>query len=99
MYYESAAQGHYICLTENGTCACSAEVIELIIDLLNREMKEIIFFVPNECISSVDNGIMAALNIKGQSARVLTVSNFGGMGFNEEATNEFVVTEHIFENS
>lgn len=97
LYFESPNQSNDFCLTENGSCACSAEVIEFISNLLNRGMNEIIFFVPNECAVPVDNGVMAALNIKAKQAKVLTVSNFGGMGFNENIKRPFTVTEHIFE--
>lgn len=97
LYFESPNHSNDFCLTENGSCACSAEVIEFISNLLNRGMNEIIFFVPNECAVPVDNGVLAALNIKAKQAKVLTVSNFGGMGFNENIKRPFTVTEHIFE--
>ncbi len=97
LFYESKNHSNNFCLTENGSCACSAEVIEFISNLLNRGMNEIIIFVPNECTESVDNGVLAALNIKAKQAKVLTISNFGGMGFNENIKRPFVVTEHIFE--
>lgn len=97
LYFELPNNSNDFCLTENGSCACSAEIIEFISNLLNRNMNEIIIFVPNECAVPVDNGVMAALNIKARQAKVLTVSNFGGMGFNERIIRPFTVTEHIFE--
>lgn len=97
LYFESPNHSNDFCLTESGSCACSAEVIEFISNLLNRGMNEIIFFVPNECAVPVDNGVMAALNIRAKQGKVLTVSNFGGMGFNENIKRPFAVTEHIFE--
>lgn len=97
LYFESPNHANDFCLTENGSCACSAEVIEFISNLLNRGFNEIIFFVPNECAVPVDNGVMAALHISEKQAKVLTVSNFGGMGFNENIQRPFNVTEHIFE--
>lgn len=97
LYFESPNHSNDFCLTENGSCACSAEVIEFISNLLNRNMNEIIIFVPNECAVPVDNGVMAALNINSKLAKVLTVSNFGGMGFNEKIQRPYTVTEHVFE--
>jgi len=97
LYFESPNHNNDFCLTENGSCACSGEVIEFISNLIRREIFEIVFFVPNECASPVDNGVMAALSISGKAAKVWTVFNFGGMGFSENTNRPFTVTEHINE--
>ncbi len=97
LYFQLAHKYNDFCLTENGSCACSAEVIEFITNLLKRNFFEIIFFVPNECAIAVDNGIMGALNINKITAKVFTVTNFGGMGFDEHIKRPYTITEHIYE--
>jgi hypothetical protein len=96
IFFQTPNIGTELCLTENGSCGCSAEVIEFISNLLNRGVTEIVFFVPNECANAVDSGIMAALGINEKSAKVITISNFGGMGFNESLNLPFTVVDHIF---
>lgn len=97
VFYQTPNVGTEICLTENGACGCSAEVTELISNLLRKGMNEIILFIPNECVNAVDNGINAALNINEVAAKVITISGLGGMGFKENPNLPFAVVEHIFE--
>jgi len=97
LFYESPNNGNNICLTENGACACSAEIIEFITNLLSRNITEIIIMVPDECVSAVDNGIFAALNICEVFAKVTTINGFGGMGIDENLERTFIATEHMYE--
>jgi hypothetical protein len=97
LFYESPNNGNNFCLTENGSCACSAEIIEFITNLLGRNINEIFIMVPDECVSAVDNGIFAALNICEVFAKVTTITGFGGMGIDENLERSYIVTEHIYE--
>jgi hypothetical protein len=94
--YQNPTKNVGICLTENGSCGCSAEVIELISNLQEKDVKEIIMFVPSECGDAVNNGIEAALNINGKVAKVTSITGFGKTSMNE-SHESFLIMEHIFE--
>jgi hypothetical protein len=97
LYYDMPSMGCEISITEEGTCGCSAEVIELINNLRQKEFDEIIFFVPHECSIAVENGIMAALNINSKKLKVITIEGLGGMKQNVHNTNKYSITEQNYE--
>jgi hypothetical protein len=97
IFYQAPYTGTEICLTENGSCGCSAEVTVLISDLLSKGINEIIFFIPNECVNAVENGIIVSLNINEVAAKVITISGMGGMGCKENSKLPYAVVAHSFE--
>lgn len=73
-----------ICLTENGDCGCSGELIEFFIRIAARKWTSLIFFVPDECQLPASAGIQAFLHLPEQYrdiiASIYLVSGMGGMG-------------------
>ena len=95
--FETSNLNDEICLSENGSCSCSAELIEFVHNVFDRGFTEIVIFVPNECASAVDGGILASLQIYNIKGKVWTVSNFGGMGVTSTAELELHITLHCNE--
>lgn len=44
------------CLIEDGLCNCGGKAFQLYYDIINKGYTNIVFFVPNECIESVNKG-------------------------------------------
>lgn len=53
--YYSGFPNEDICLTENGGCGCSGEVMEFLYELSDLGYTDIFFFVPNECVEAANN--------------------------------------------
>jgi len=98
LIFHSQEQHSDICLTQNGNCECAGEVIEFILDLLKRDLKQVIFFVPDECSKAVNNGVEAALYIYEQQTtkpcNVLVVAGIGGMVFNFDKIDAIELIAH-----
>lgn len=73
-----------ICLTENGDCGCSGELIEFFIRIANRKLTSLIFFVPDECQLPASAGIQAFLHLPEQYRDMISsiclVCGMGGVG-------------------
>jgi len=63
-----------VCLTEDGKCGCSGEVIQMLIYLANRNIFSILCFVPEECFIAFNQGVKAALFFIGKKMRVVVVA-------------------------
>lgn len=59
--YFKGLEGNYKCLTEEGACGCSGEVMQFIWEILQTENDCLIMFVPQECYDSVCIGVEAFL--------------------------------------
>ncbi len=97
VFFKTHIQGEEICLTENGKCGCTAEVTELISDLLNKKMYEMIFFIPKECTDAVNYGIDIALNLNKIKSRIITITENYSTFLNEKDLVNFYVKKHVFE--
>ncbi len=74
-----------ICITENGKCGCSSEVMEFIWQLMNKNYFNIIMFIPEECEDQVNNGIEVALqseNNINEIMNLLVITGIGGLSGN-----------------
>ena len=87
-----------ICLTENGQCGCSSEIMEFIWILKSKGYNDIIMFIPSECENQVNNGVEVTLKLFKyefeSESRVIIITGLGGMG--ENHLND---TPRVFEHS
>lgn len=87
-----------ICLTEDGECGCSGELIEYFIRLAARKLNRLIFFVPDECQLPANAGIQAFLHTpeqyRGTVSSIHVVSGMGGMGESTLKNKPIYVTAH-----
>jgi hypothetical protein len=68
------------CLIEDGLCNCGGKAFQLYYDAIKNGFSNIIFFVPNECIESVNKGadILIKSNIFTESKiSIINISNIG----------------------
>lgn len=98
LIFNEKSGGQPICLTENGDCGCSGELIEFFIRLSKDGFNKIIFFVPDECKLAVDAGIKAFLHlpgsIKGELKVVHVIHGLGGMGVDEHSNKPIELSLH-----
>jgi len=102
LIFNEKSGGPPICLTENGDCGCSGELIEFFIRLSKDGFNKIIFFVPDECKLAVDAGIKAFLhlpdNIRGDLRVVNVIHGLGGMGYDDKSSNNLIqLSSHCLE--
>jgi len=87
-YYRPEIGNEDLCLTQDGNCSCSGEVIQFTEELCKEDVTNVVFFSPSECIRPVNAGIQAALYLnyeyRDSEMKVTTVSGIGGMGISEE---------------
>lgn len=87
-----------VCLTEDGDCGCSGELIEFFARLAERAMRTVVFFVPAECKIAAEAGVKAFLHTpsrcRGNLARVFVVHGFGGMGISNPKNSPIHLTVH-----
>lgn len=90
--------GHAVCLTEDGACGCSGELIEFFVRLSGKSANTLIFFVPDECKLLVEAGVKAFLHTppscRRHLSRVYMVHGLGGMGIINAANTLIQVTAH-----
>lgn len=95
--------GNSVCLTDNGDCGCSGELIEFFVRLSSRELKTIVFFVPDECKRAAELGIKAFFHTpsecRGDLACIYVVHGLGGMGIIDTANTGIQVTAHSIQSS
>jgi hypothetical protein len=72
------------CLTEQGKCGCSSEIMEFLWNILERGFNKIIMFIPQECESHVNNGVEMALTVDAfkskLSCEIFVITGLGGLG-------------------
>jgi len=88
IYYEGIANQD-ICLTENGGCGCSGEVMEFLYELSDSGYTDIVFFVPYECVEAANNGFAVVADTLDKKLSIHSVYGFGGMGVSD--SNEYFV--------
>lgn len=86
-------RGSDICLTENGDCGCSLEVVEFIKQLININYNTVIFFVPKECEKAVNLGVEVVLNITYKKNKS-NISVFTITGLENKDSNSITVFKH-----
>ena len=74
-----------ICLTEDGGCGCSGEVMEFINELYLLGYSNFYFFVPDECQVAVNNGFGIINEIIHNNLNIYSISGF--------ANTQYVVTK------
>ena len=100
LYYIPDHNSETICLSEEGKCGCSGEVIQFFLELSDRGYDEIIFIIPFECNAPVDSGSHAALEILASrgvtSFKLTTIHGYGFHDFSEIENNDniFYVREY-----
>lgn len=100
LYYYSRERHEYLCLTEEGTCGCSGEVVEFVSELLRRNIRQIILFSPSECEAPVNVGVEVALDLYGKisdkPAKALIIAGIGGVGGeNMKENSDIRVAQHF----
>lgn len=78
--FYSGFKNQNICLTENGGCGCSGEVMEFIYELSELGYSDIVFFVPDECVEAANNGFSVIANILNKPLCIYSVFGIGGFG-------------------
>lgn len=63
-----------VCLTEDGRCGCSGEVIQMLLHLAEREINTVLCFVPEECVLAFNQGVKATLHFIAKSMRVVVIA-------------------------
>ncbi|HEV2695480.1 MAG TPA: hypothetical protein VG347_21485 [Verrucomicrobiae bacterium] len=80
LFYKNGISQNEMCLTEEGSCGCAAEVHEFYIELIRLGFTKIIFFLPQECLTQVGIGtFITAVRIAPQ-IKVFVITGLGGMG-------------------
>jgi hypothetical protein len=90
LMFTGEAGDSLVCLTEEGACGCSGELIEFFARLATKFLNGLVFFVPDECRIAVDAGIKAFFHTPEQYrsglSSVYVVSGLGGMGVSDART-------------
>lgn len=93
--------GPSVCLTEDGECGCSGELIEFFIRLAAKQFKTLVFFVPDECKLAVELGIKAfmhtSVEYRGELKSIFAIYGFGGMGA-VDLINQIDMSIHLVRN-
>lgn len=103
LLFEEKVGGLSVCLTEEGECGCSGELIEFFIRLSRKQLTKIIFFIPDECNMAANAGVKAFLNTPKEYRKnidlIYVISGLGGMGrcFNKDKSQPIVVNIHALE--
>ena len=72
LYYEEASQK--LCLIDDKLgCLCSGETVELLLQLFEKEYRNILLFIPDECRNTVDAAIRATLKTFGCFEQIVAV--------------------------
>ena len=83
IYYSPSYAANQICLTKDGSCDCSGEVLELYRDLAAKGYERVVLFSPDECSDPVNVGTEAGLyvlSLQGDYLRDVTIIwGLGGM--------------------
>lgn len=87
------------CLTEDGSCGCSGEVIEFLMALIRKGYETVIFIVPDECRLPAMAGIEAAVYHQAGPRRLpletFALFGFGGLGSNHPKCTPTYILEHV----
>jgi hypothetical protein len=93
---DSGAQS--VCLTEDGACGCSGELIEFFVRLSEKSLTALVFFVPDECRLAVEVGVKAFLHtpphFRADLLRVYVVHGLGGVGISSAKDSPLHLTIH-----
>lgn len=68
-----------ICLTENGSCGCSGEIMEFIYELSALGYNEVYFFIPAECREAANNGCAVVTHILETPMTITTIHGAEGI--------------------
>ena len=93
---------HYsgdICLSDDGECGCSGEVIQMMLEILQIEKKvNLLLMVPEDCYQSVSIGVESFLhyksmydNIKG-NCKIIVSTGFNELNSNQEDSEILIKT-------
>ena len=63
-----------VCLTEDGKCGCSGEVIQLFVNLASKDVTTVINFIPEECSEAFNQGAKAALHYIGRKMNIVVIT-------------------------
>jgi hypothetical protein len=90
VYYNGFANED-ICLTENGGCGCSGEVMEFLYELSALGYTDVFFFVPNECVEAANNGFKVVADTLTTPVSIYSIYGMGGMGVKD--SKQYQVTK------
>lgn len=77
-----------VCLTENGGCGCSGEVMEFLYELSALGYTDVFFFVPNECVEAANNGFKVVADTITAPISIYSIYGMGGMGVKDSKLYE-----------
>ena len=83
-------EGTVSCLTQDGSCGCSGEVIQYVYELFGAKHNSMVLLVPYECFNSVCVGVEAVLNLINSNNIIDEQRNFiiaAGFGDNNYISN------------
>jgi len=89
--YYSGFANEDICLTENGGCGCSGEVMEFLYELSALGYTDVFFFVPNECVEAANNGFAVVADTLTAPISIYSIYGMGGMGVKD--SKQYQVTK------
>lgn len=74
------------CITQNGSCGCSGEVMQFITEVFNLSFTNITMLVPQECYQSVCTGVEAYIDYlkslgKTEESNLIVATGFGDHDF------------------
>ena len=99
LLFVNPTRPHELCLTEEGSCGCSGEVIEFLMSLLRRGYNTIVFLIPDECRNAAMAGIEATIYYQAGPRRlqleVFALFGFGGMGHRLNSEPHNLILEHV----
>jgi hypothetical protein len=80
LFYKNGIDTNEMCLTEEGSCGCAAEVHEFYIELTQLGFTKIVFFLPQECLTQVSIGTLITVLRAAPKLTVFVITGLGGMG-------------------
>jgi len=87
-------EGNLTCLSENGSCGCSGEVMQFIMEVYSKNNNSLIMMVPQDCYESVCVGVEAFISYLQNSKLLLKRYTFiVSTGFNDS------IVEKIWDNN
>ncbi len=99
LLFRNPARPNELCLTEEGACGCSGEVIEFLMTLLKKGWNTVVFIFPSACRNAAIAGIEATVYHQSGSRRVplevFALFGFGGIGDSTTETNPSITLEHV----
>lgn len=86
--------GNEICVIDKGVCSCGGKAFQLYYELIEKGYDTIIFFVPDECISHVNQGTELLCNsdyFRSNKIDIINITFMSDIMFDNSVNNEIMI--------